>query len=142
MLSPDGQYFFTLYRSYVGTGYEHSIAKYTTAGVKVWETNKAGNLMSRDIATNGDIVVCLWIDGRLQMLSASNGALIRTVTLGYTGYNNVLSDSALGMFVSLERNGRMAFVTNDGTIHKLTIPSAESVIERAVTSWAFAITGI
>lgn len=48
-----------------------------------------GNLQTRDIAKNGVVVVCLWTDAHLQMLSASNGALISTTTLD-NAYDNVL----------------------------------------------------
>uniref|UniRef100_UPI0037097AD0 phage tail protein n=1 Tax=Paenibacillus ihumii TaxID=687436 RepID=UPI0037097AD0 len=130
VISPDGQYFFTLYRIYA-SGYYHRIAKYTTLGVKVWETERERyEQFTRDIATNGNVLVCLWADGRLEFLNASNGALIRTVALEYTGYDNVLWDEGLGMFVCLERQDRMAFVRTDGTIYKTTTTLAESQVER------------
>lgn len=133
ILAPDGQYFYTLYRLYVSSGYEHRIAKYTTSGVKVWETPTVTNLnlQTRSIATNGDILVCLWLDRRLEFINASNGALFSTTTLDFA-YDNVLWDEELGMFVCLygDSNRSMAFVRTNGSIHKTTTTSAESEKDR------------
>lgn len=132
IISPEGQYYYLIFRRYDTSRYEHFISKYAIgSGAKLWETTtERTEYQSIDIATNGAIVVCLWRDSRLQMLNASNGALIRTVTLDFGGYDNVLWDEGLGMFVCLWGDSRMGFIKTDGTIYKTTTTLAQSTVER------------